>query len=466
MDKPQDLYNLFYRNKLKLTPEQIIPLSFFITIMVGALLLMLPFSSAAGNSTSFLTALFTATTSVCVTGLVVVDTYAHWSFFGQLIIMLLAQIGGLGMITIASMLMVLAHKKFSMSDRLLLQDSFNLNTSTKLLLFLSRVLKGTFIVEGVGALLYSFVFIPEFGFVRGLWISVFNSVSAFCNAGMDVIGPNSLTDYRNNPLVMAVTMFLIISGGIGFVVWFDIAHVIREGFRKSFSPLTIIKRLSEHSKLVLSFTSVLIFGGMLVFLFTEYNNPETIGDLSFGGKLANCLFESVTLRTAGFVTIPQEGLTTPSCLISYLWMFIGGSPIGTAGGIKTVTMFLLIMNVRSYVMNSDSKVIFKRQVAEESMRKASAVALVEAGAILILTFILCIVNPVPLEDALFEITSACGTVGLSRGLTPSLGTLGRITVVIAMYLGRIGPISLVAFLSRSNSESDKISYARGIFYVG
>lgn len=464
-----DLFSLS-KNKMqktkKLSPAHTIPISFLITILVGALLLMLPFSSANGKFTDFLTSLFTATTSVCVTGLVVVDTYAHWSFFGQLIILILVQMGGLGMIAIAATIMLITHKKFSLGDRMLLQDSFNLSSGTKLLKFLTRVLKGTFIVEGLGAMMYSFVFIPQFGFAKGLWISIFNSVSAFCNAGMDVIGQGSLANYRNDPIVMATTMILIIMGGLGFVVWFDILHSVKEGVIKRFSPITIVKRFSEHCKLVLSFTLILIFGGMLIFLLTEYNNPGTIGNMSFGEKLTNCLFQSITLRTAGFTTIPQENLTVASCLVSYLFMFIGGSPIGTAGGVKTVTLFLLFMNVRSYVRNENQNVIFNKRVSIDSMRKAAAVVYVSIFATLTLAVLLSIFNPVPMEDALFEVVSACGTVGLSRNLTAALNPMGRIIIIVAMFLGRTGPISMVAFFSGNESNKNSINYSEGIFYVG
>lgn len=452
--------------EIKLSPVQIIPASFLLTIIVGTLILMLPICSAKGETTSLLTALFTATTSVCVTGLVVVDTYMHWSFAGQLVIMILVQIGGLGMIAVASMLMRLTGRKFSLTDRMLLRDAFNLNTDSKLLSFLGEVLKGTFIVEGIGAILYATVFIPEFGVRKGLWRAIFNSVSAFCNAGMDVIGPNSMGDYKDNPIVMTVTMLLIILGGIGFVVWFDVIDKAGEGIRKRFTPKMVIGRLSEHTKLVLSFSMALIFGGMLLFLGLEYNNPETIGNMSIGGKLVNSLFESVTLRTAGFTTFSQSGLSPASCLAAYVLMFIGGSPIGTAGGVKTVTMFLLIMNVRTYVAHQDEKVIFKRRVSEESMRKASAVVFVGVVAVFVLTIALSVVNPVPMEDALFEVVSACGTVGLSRGLTSSLGRAGKIVVIIAMYLGRIGPISMVALFSRNRSGNNRINYSEGNFYVG
>ncbi len=456
----------FKLKEIKLSPVQIIPASFFIAIIVGTCFLMLPISSAMGTATDFLTALFTATTSICVTGLVVVDTYAHWSLFGQFVILVLVQIGGLGMIAIASTIMLLTRKKFSLTDRILLRDAFNLNSNNKLLEFLVKVLKGTFIVEGVGAILYSFVFIPEFGVRKGLWSAVFNSVSAFCNAGMDVIGPNSMGNYRGNPLVMTVTIMLIILGGIGFVVWFDVIERAKEGVKKRFSPATVVGRLSEHTKLVLSFSLFLLLSGTLFFLVLEYGNPGTIGGMGFGGKLANSFFESVTLRTAGFTTFPQENLTIGSCVVAYIYMFIGGSPIGTAGGIKTTTFFLLIMNVRSYLRNQDDKVIFNHRVSEESMRKASAVVFVSAGAVILLTILLSVVNPVPLEDALYEVVSACGTVGLSRGLTSSLGSLGRLTIIIAMYLGRIGPISLIALFSKNSTDSNKIKYSEGVFYVG
>ena len=456
----------FKLKEMKLSPVQIIPASFFFAIMVGTIFLMLPISAASGRATDFLTALFTATTSICVTGLVVVDTYAHWSLFGQIVIMILIQIGGLGMIAVASMIMLLTRRKFSMTDRILLRDAFNLNTSNRLLSFLVNVLKGTFIVEFVGAILYSFVFIPKFGPARGIWTSIFNSVSAFCNAGMDVIGPNSLGDYRDNPLVMTVTILLIVFGGLGFVVWFDVMDQVKEGAKRRFDPITVIKRFSEHTKLVLSFTLFLLISGMLAFLVLEFNNPGTIGSMGFGGKLANSFFESVTLRTAGFTTFPQENLRLESCIVAYLFMFIGGSPIGTAGGIKTTTFFLLIMNVRSYLRNQDDKVIFNHRVSEDSMRKASAVVFVSATAVFVLTILLLVVNPVPMEDAFYEVVSACGTVGLSRGLTSSLGALGRLTIIIAMYLGRIGPISLVALFSRNSVDANKIKYAEGTFYVG
>ncbi len=452
--------------KIKLSPVQIIPASFLLAILTGALLLMLPVSSSDGQVTDFVTALFTSTTSICVTGLVVVDTYAHWSLFGQFIILILIQAGGLGMIAIASSIMLLMRRKFSLTDRMLLRDAFNLNSNTKLLTFLIKVLKGTFAIEAIGALLYSIRFIPEFGAAKGLWYSVFNAVSAFCNAGIDVIGPNSLENYAESPLILGVTSLLIIFGGIGFVVWFDVWERVSEGVRKRFSPLTVAKRLSEHSKLVIAFTLALILGGALLFFAFEYRNPETIGTMGLGGKIMNALFESVTMRTAGFATFAQEKMTVASCIIAYVLMFIGGSPIGTAGGVKTTTFFFLIMNLRSYLRDENDKVLFNRRVSEESMRKSSAVVFVSAATILTLTILLYLFNPAHLEDLLFEIFSACGTVGLTRSLTPNLDTAGRIIVIIAMYLGRIGPISLVALFSKKGADSNRKRYSDGVFYVG
>ena len=271
-------------------------------ILIGTLLLMLPVSSAAGSWTPFVDALFSATTSVCVTGLVVVDTFSYWSMFGQVVILLLIQIGGLGVITVVATLMLVMRTHFSLSDRLMLRDAMNLDTISGLLGFLARVVRGTMIVELIGALLYMPAFIPRYGIARGIWASVFNAVSAFCNAGLDVLGPDSLALYRGDPLVLTVTMFLIVAGGLGFVVWFDVFGKTVSGRKKSFSPGHIIESFSEHTKLALSITGVLIAAGWAFILLTEFNNPETLGDMPIHLKILNSLFESVTFRTAGFAT--------------------------------------------------------------------------------------------------------------------------------------------------------------------
>ena len=289
-------------NKIKLTSAHIIPLSFLAAILVGTLLLSLPVSSAAGNWTPFTDALFTATTSVCVTGLVVKDTYQYWSHFGQVVILFLIQIGGIGVITAVSTLMMLARKRFSLSERLMLRDAMNLENMNDLLGFLYKIMRGTLAVEMIGACLYMIAFIPRFGTAKGIWASVFTAISAFCNAGIDVLGPDSLAPFHNDPLVLAVTMALIVMGGLGYVVWQDIDNKITFGRKKGLSPSQIIRRFSEHTKLVLTLTGVLIAAGTVFIFAVEFRNPQTLGEMPLPQKILNSLFESVTFRTAGFAT--------------------------------------------------------------------------------------------------------------------------------------------------------------------
>ena len=452
--------------KIRISPIQLIPLSFLLLIVAGTGLLSLPFATAKGESTGVLTALFTATTSTCVTGLVVVDTYAHWSVFGQFVILLLIQIGGLGVVAVASMIMIIGKRKFSLGDRLLLENSLNVEKNRGLLTFLTRVFKAVFIVEGIGAVLFAIKFIPRFGFGKGLWVSLFQSVSAFCNAGMDLIGPSSLIEYNDSPYVMIVTMALIILGGLGFVVWFDFFDGVKAGIGKRYSPSRIISRFSEHTKLVLIITLTLLLFGAIVVFAAEYNNPETIGNMGLGYKILNSLFQSVTFRTAGFATIPQEGLTDISCIMGYVLMFVGGSPVGTAGGIKTVTAVLFFLNALSYIRGKDETVVFHRRVSENMMRKASAVVLVSLMTVFVTLMLLMFEGGIGLTDAAYEAVSALGTVGLSRNITTTLDSAGRIIIIIAMYLGRIGPISMALFFTNENKTENMIKHSEGQFYVG
>ena len=447
-------------------PERLIPLSFLVAIMLGTIFLMLPFSTAEGETTGILTALFTATTSVCVTGLVVVDTYAHWSFFGQFVILFLIQIGGLGVVAVGAMFMLMGKKKFTLGDRKLLGGALNVERNRGLLLFLVRIFKGTFFVEGIGALLYATVFVPRYGVLKGLWAACFQSISAFCNAGMDVIGPNSMMEFSDSPFLLNLTMLLIILGGIGFVVWFDVIDGIRKGIRYRLGPVTTVRRFPEHAKLVLFVTAILIVVGTVGIMAAEFNNPGTIGNMSLRDKLGNSLFQSVSFRTAGFASVPQEKLTEISCVIGYLLMFIGGSPIGTAGGVKTITAFLVFMNAYSYINGRRETVIFHRSVSTEMMRKAAAIVTVSAVVLLTMTVILMAVENLKLTDACYEITSALGTVGLSRAITPKLGAFGRMVVIVSMYLGRIGPISMACFFAGDVTSQNKIRHSKGLFYVG
>ncbi|HBZ03958.1 MAG TPA: potassium transporter TrkH [Lachnospiraceae bacterium] len=452
--------------KKKMQSAQLIPLSFLAAIVVGTILLCLPFATVEGESTSLVTALFTATTSICVTGLVVVDSFAHWTLFGKIVILIMIQLGGLGIISVTSILMLALHRRFSLQQTLILHDAFNLSTVSGLMKFLSGVFKGTFIVEGIGALVYMIVFVPKFGPV-GIWYSIFTSISAFCNAGIDILGPDSLISYNMNPVIIINTSLLIIMGGLGYVVWFDFIKGFKEGFKKGYSLKLIVKRISEHSKLVINVTMFLILAGALGVFVMEYSNPETIGNMSLGGKILNSLFQSITFRTAGFAAVPQDKLTEGTCVMGLLWMFIGGSPVGTAGGVKTITFFFCFLNTVSFIRNRNENVVCGRKVTSDMIHKASAIVTVSALVTFVLLIMLLCVEDVSLLDASYEMFSATATVGLSRCLTPTLHVGGRLIVIVAMYLGRIGPISMALFFNQGgNNDRNNISYAKGNFFVG
>lgn len=427
---------------------------------------MLPFSSVDGRWTSFVDALFTASTSICVTGLTVLDTGNYWSLFGQIVIVILIQMGGLGIIAVISVVMIITQKRFTLGERIMLKDSLNLDSTPGVIRFLIRIIRTTFIIEAAGAMLYSLSFIPRYGFVRGLWISIFNSVSAFCNAGMDIMGENSLEAYHDSAFVLGVTMLLIIAGGGGFVVWFDIIEKLRNGQKKHFSARQIISRFSEHTKLVICMTFFLILLGAGEIFIVEYNNPDTIGSMSLGAKVLNSLFESVTYRTAGFCTFSQKGLTDISCFFAYIIMFIGGSPIGTAGGVKTTTFYFAVTNITTYIHGQDNAGLFNKSVSAEQMRKATVIVSVSMVTVIFLTLLLVTTNHIGAKDGLFEIVSASATVGLTRDITGTLNTAGKLIVSLAMYLGRIAPISMAIFLAGIHHRKVKINNPEGDFYIG
>lgn len=440
------------KKKFSLSTTHMIMLSFLVVILVGSLLLSLPISSASGNAVPYLDALFTATTATCVTGLVTLPTVTTWSVFGHVIILVLIQVGGLGVITIMSAFMILLQKRMGLNSRLLLQDAFNLNSISGIIRFVKRVLLGTFLVEGIGALLYMIVFVPEYG-LRGIWISVFTSISAFCNAGIDIIAENSLCNYATNPLINAVTSLLIIFGGIGYIVWWDIA-----GYGKS----TAVKKyrgfrnLSLHSKIAIVTTLILIFGGGILILLFEYDNPLTIGNLSIFDKIQVSLFQSISTRTAGFATVPQQDLTNASSILCLLLMFIGGSPVGTAGGIKTVTVAVLVVSAIATIQNKQDVSMFNRNIPKQMVNKAVAVTLMSFSIMLTSTILLSAVSDADALDILFETVSATGTVGLTRDLTPHLNSPGKMIIIGTMYLGRVGPISLALALNSGKKHQNII----------
>ena len=444
---------MMIKNKIRFSTTQIILLSFLAAVFAGSVLLSLPISSASGEAVPYLDALFTATTSTCVTGLVTLPTVSTWSVFGQVVILLLIQIGGLGIVTIMSGLMILLNQKLSIRDHLLIQDAFNLNTMSGLAKFIKNVLFGTLTIEGIGALLYMFVFVPQFG-AKGVWVSVFTAVSAFCNAGIDIIGENSLCDYSTNPMINIVTSALIILGGIGYIVWWDVLRVLKTKTAKS---KKIFRYLTLHSKIAITATLALIFiGAVLIFVF-EYTNPLTIGNMSLFDKIQVSLFQSVTTRTAGFASVPQENLTNASSLVSLLFMMIGGSPVGTAGGMKTVTIVVLFCSTIATIKNKSSATIFGRCISSDSIRKAVAVSVTFISICFTSTVLLMAVSDVSALDVIYEVVSATATVGLSRNFTSSLNVLGKIIVIATMYLGRVGPISLAVAVGSKNESQNVIS---------
>ncbi len=429
--------------KFSLSTTHIILLSFFIAVLLGAVLLSLPISSAKGEWTPFVDALFTSTTATCVTGLVVLPTFSAWSTFGHIVILCLIQIGGLGVITVVSILAMLFHRKMGLSDRLLLQDAFNLNTLSGLSQFVKKVVLGTFLVEGIGALLYMTVFIPEFG-LKGVWISAFTAISAFCNAGIDIIAPDSLAGYVHNPIINLTTCLLIFFSGIGYIVWWDVIRVLK--LRKK-RKIKVIKALTLHSKIALTTTLILIFGGALCIFLFEYNNSQTMRDFTLYQKIQASFFQSVTTRTAGFFTVPQENLSNGSALVSVLLMFIGGSPVGTAGGIKTVTIAVVVSAAIAAIKNKKDVTMFNRTLSKEAVSKAVAVICTSFFIMFMSTLLLSAVTDANFLDILYETVSATATVGLTRNLTASLNTVGKIIIIATMYFGRVGPISLAVALN-------------------
>ncbi|MBQ2865183.1 MAG: potassium transporter KtrB [Clostridia bacterium] len=440
-------------NKIRFTTTQIILLSFLSVIFIGSILLALPVSSADGVAVPYIDALFTATTSTCVTGLVTVPTFSTWSFFGQAVILVLIQIGGLGVVTVMTGLMLLFNKKLGIGDRLLIQDAFNLNTMSGLVRFVKNVLIGTLIIEGIGAALYMLVFIPEFG-PKGIWISLFNSVSAFCNAGIDVIAENSLCDFATDPLISLVTSALVILGGLGYIVWWDILRVVKSRSKKN---RKIFRHLTLHSKIVITVTAVLILlGAVLIFIF-EYSNPLTIGNMGLSDKILVSFFQSVTTRTAGFASVPQENLTNASAAVSVVLMVIGGSPVGTAGGMKTVTVAVLVFSALATIRNKADTSVFGRRISDSSIKKAVAVATAFFTICTVSVVLLTATNSVSAIDAVYEAVSATATVGLSRNLTAALNNAGKIIIIVTMYFGRVGPISLAVALGSKNESQNVIS---------
>ena len=447
--------NIKVTDKIKLQPVQILAIGFALVILTGAILLNLPIASQSGKSVPFIDCLFVSTSATCVTGLITVDTGTTWTYFGKTVIMCLIQIGGLGFMSFATLFALLIGKRITLRERLVMQESLNSFTLQGLVKMAKYVLIFTFSVEGAGALLLSTQFIPEFGILKGIYYSIFHAISAFCNAGFDLMGNfKSLTSYYDNGVIILAIGGLIACGGLGFFVWQEIYNY--KG----------LKKLSLHSKLAITTTLILIFGGAILMFLFEYNNPGTMKDMSLKGKLLSSLFASITPRTAGFNSISTADMSPAGRFLTMILMFIGGSPGSTAGGIKTTTAALLVMTVISSIKGKDDTEVFRKRVSKEVVYRALVVSVVGLLLVITVTMILSVTEKgFSFEYLLYETTSAFGTVGLTLGLTPKLTSIGKILLAFTMYAGRVGPLTLLLAIANRRGK-DMIKYPEEKILVG
>ena len=416
--------------KKRLSTFQIILLGFAGVILLGALLLMMPISSAERVVTPFNEALFTSTSAVCVTGLVVKDTGSYWSAFGQAIIITLIQIGGLGVVTIAASFSMLAGRRISLMQRSTMQDAISAPKVGGIVRLTKFIITGTFIIEAVGAISMMPVFCNNFG-AKGIWMSVFHSISAFCNAGFDILGTEgnqfcSLTSYTSNPVINITVMLLIVIGGIGFLTWDDI-------YNNKFK----LKKYRMQSKIILVTSLILILLPAIYFFIFDYK------DYSIGNRLLASLFQSVTTRTAGFNTTDLTKLTRPSQAIMIFLMLVGGSPGSTAGGLKTTTIAVLILNAFACFRRKENVCAFGRRIDDSVIKNAATIVMMYIALFFIGGVSICTIEKLPLVASLFETASAIGTVGLTLGLTPKLSLASQIILIVLMYLGRVGGLTLI-----------------------
>ncbi len=458
------------KNLKNLTPPKIIAAGFLIIIVIGTFLLTLPISSQAGKSTSLIDALFVATSATCITGLTPVVTSEHWSLFGQIVIMLLFQTGGLGFMTFVTLTVIFLGKKITLRGRLVIKESYNLSDNTGFSAFMISLIKFTLVTEGIGALVMCPQFIKDYGADKGVFMGIFHSISAFCNAGFDLIGDSSLIPYSGNYLICGTIMALIIIGGIGFPVIIDMYLMFKNLFIKKFRLMTCWRNLRLHSRIVLSFTAFLIVAGALSIFAGEYTNPQTIGNMTLPHKILSSTFQSVTLRTAGYCSISQSGLRYSSKLISIILMFIGGSPASTAGGAKTATVAVVLLAVITMIKGEDNVTVFKRNITFQTIRKSLSVIVMMLMFEIIAVVILSVTErncglAYTGIDLFYEVFSAMGTVGVTTGLTPYLSNMGKLVIIICMYIGRIGPITM-AMIFMANSKKSEIHYPDGNILVG
>lgn len=412
-------------------PPFILFVVYVLIVVIFAGILMLPISTTSGSVTNFTDAFFTSASAFCVTGLTVETTADYWSTFGQIMLLLEIQLGGLGIMTIASFIAMLTNQKLEGSQRKLVQEATNSLNMGDLADLVKFILKSSFIIESVGALLLAFSFVPQFGICKGIWFAVFHSISAYCNAGFDLLSNTSLCEYSSNVLLLLTISALIVMGGIGFRVYDNVLKTRQ------------FKKLRLHSKIVLASTAGLLLGGAFLFLIVEWNNPKTIGGVSLDKKILTSFFQSVTARTAGFASVDQRAITDASAFLTIILMFIGGSPAGTAGGIKTTTFITLLALIFSMLKNKDKIVIFKRRIPDELVKKAFAVFFISLLWCLIVSFLLMVFQKnIPPLDLIFETFSAFATVGLTRGVTPSLCIVSKFLISLTMLFGKVGVLGI------------------------
>ncbi len=442
----------FSSDAKRFKPPQILAIGFGLLILVGAIILNLPISSKSGESIGFINALFTSASAVCVTGLTVVNTLEHWTTFGHVVIIVLIQMGGLGFMTMATVVALFLGKRITLKERLVIKEQLNQDSMSGLVKLTKYVIYATLSIEFVGAMVLSTRLVPIYGIKKGVWYSVFHAISAFCNAGFDLFG-DSLAPYVGDTVLNLTIAFLIIIGGLGFAVYIDIMR------KKNFKDLNL------HSKLVIIITtSLLIIGTISIFL-VEYDNPGTFKNLSLYQKTLAAFFQSTITRTAGFYSVPLSNLHESTVFIMIILMFIGGSPGSTGGGIKTTTFGVLFLSTRAVIKGDEDVVVFRKTIPDEVIHRALALVSISMALILIVSLVLTLTEDANFIDILFESTSAFATVGVSRDLSPNLSSIGKVLISTTMYMGRVGPLTMaLAFASKRKGTNYK--YSEGNILVG
>lgn len=441
-----------------LNPTKIIAITFAVIILLGTAALMLPIASRSGTSCGLRPALFTATSATCVTGLVLYDTWTQWTGFGQAVILALIEIGGLGFMSAASFLIFLLRRKVGLKQRMIMAQAMSLTDLRGVVRLQKLVLFGSLGIQTAGALLLFVRFLPEYGPWTALKWGVFHSVSAFCNAGFDILGSVQpgigMMEFQSDPVVLLTLSALIVVGGLGFLVWQELAT--ERSFRK----------FSVYTKLVLITTGFLLLGGTVLFCILEWNNPNTLGAMSPGDRILNAFFQSVTVRTAGFASIDQAALTDGGKAVATVLMLIGGSSGSTAGGVKTVTMVVLLLFIAARARGKETVCVFKRTIPSSQVMDAMTIITILVGLAMFGSIFICATSPFTFVDALFESVSALATVGLTAGGTPLLSVPAQILIIIYMYFGRVGVLTIALGFLMGDKAQERFQYAQTKLLIG